>query len=141
MTGDDLVALRLQLVAHEGERLRPYLDVTGHVSIGVGRNLTDKGISQTESRILLDNDIGDCIRELCATFQWFPDLDGPRQRVLVDMCFNLGIDGLQEFKKFLGYVANQQYASAAREMLNSKWAAQVGARAQRLAALMLSGQD
>lgn len=130
--GDFMAELAAELTRDEGLRLKPYVDTVGKLTIGVGRNLTDVGISETEAQLLLRNDIAAAEQLLDAHIAWWRRLDEDRQRVLVNMAFNLG-PRLLEFKRTLYYVANGDYESAAAAMLESKWAQQVGPRAVRLA--------
>ena len=139
MTIQDRDALRQQLIHHEGLRLKAYRDSVGILTIGIGRNLEDRGITEAEARYLLDNDINACINDLL-TFAWFPDLDPVRQRVFVDLCFNLGVKRLREFTKMLDAAARQDWPLAARELLDSRYAEQVGQRAQTLAAMLVTGR-
>jgi len=127
-----------QLIQHEGLRLKPYIDSVGKLTIGVGRNLDDVGISKSEAMTLLDNDIDRTIAALEAHLPAFNSLDEPRQTVLVNMAFNLGIAGLLKFHRMLTYIEEAQYIKAQEEMLSSKWAIQVGQRAKDLAALLTS---
>jgi lysozyme len=131
--------LRQQLHRDEGLRLMPYTDTVGKLTIGVGRNLTDRGISDDEAQYLLDNDIAICIGELRSAYPWFDRLDEARQGVLVNMCFNLGMPKLAKFGTTLGLVRTGKYPQAAVAMLQSKWAQQVGNRAVRLAEQMRDG--
>src|SRR5688572_26548191 len=89
-----------QLLLHEGLRLKPYPDTKGKITIGVGRNLSDKGITHSEAMLLLDHDLDECITDL-ASFPWFAGLDPVRQRVLIDMRLNLGPTGFRSFKRTL----------------------------------------
>lgn len=130
-----------QLVLHEGLRQFPYKDTVGKITIGVGRNLTDKGLSHPEIHFLLENDIDGTWDGLAAALPWVKDLDDVRQRVLLDMAFNLGVAGLLKFKATLAAVERGDYAAAATNMLKSKWAKQVGHRAVRLARMMSDGVD
>lgn len=138
MTSADRDALRSQLIAHEGLRLMPYVDTVGKVTIGVGRNLTDRGISDAEARVLLDNDINIAINAL-VVFPWFPDLDPVRQRAFVDLCFNMGYPRLRTFAKMLDAAARHDWATASTELLESTYAQQVGVRAHEVAAMLRSG--
>lgn len=138
MTATDRQLLWQQLIQHEGLRLKVYVDTVGVPTIGVGRNLRDKGITQTEAMLLLEHDLDECIRD-CATFPWFEGLDSIRQRVIVDMRFNLGPSGLRKFKNTLAAVARGDYQAAANGMLKSLWAKQVKGRAVRLANMMRTG--
>jgi len=133
--------LAKQLILHEGMRLNPYRDTVGKLTIGVGRNLDDEGISKEEALFLLENDITRVIAELDKALPWWEELDEVRQRVLADMCFNLGIGGLLKFQKTLELVEVHRYKEAAEEMLSSLWARQVGNRAVHLAKMMETGQD
>jgi lysozyme len=128
-----------QLIRHEGIRLHPYTDTTGHLTIGVGRNLTDVGISETEAMVLLRHDIEQAVHDL-QTFPWFERLDEVRQAVLIDMCFNLGLEKLRGFVTTLALMEQGDYAAAGRTMLQSKWATQVGQRAQTLSLMMRTGE-
>jgi len=141
MTPDEQDRLVVQLVQHEGLRLKPYADTVGKLTIGVGRNLTDKGISEGEASFLLRNDIADVEHELSARLPWFAMLNEVRRRVLFDMAFNLGTAGLLKFKNTLAAIERGDYEAGARGMLASKWAAQVGRRAERLAKMMATGQE
>lgn len=128
------------LVDHEGMRRKPYRCTAGKLTIGVGRNLDDRGISPDEAMYMLANDIRDSRRELSAAFPWFDKLDEVRQAVLIDMCVNLGLSRLQGFRNTLALIGVGKYEAAAQEMLNSKWAEQVGRRAQRLSRMMATGR-
>jgi lysozyme len=128
------------LVDHEGMRRKPYRCTAGKLTIGVGRNLDDRGISPDEAMYMLANDIRDSRSELSAAFPWFDKLDEVRQAVLIDMCVNLGLSRLQGFRNTLSLIGVGKYEAAAQEMLNSKWAEQVGRRAQRLSRMMATGR-
>lgn len=128
------------LKLHEGVRLKPYTDSVGKLTIGSGRNLDDKGITQEESDYLLSNDISAAWLSLVSRLECFSRLDTVRQAVLLDMAVNLGTDGLLKFRKTLVLVAGGKYREAATEMLDSVWARQVGRRAERLSRMMASGE-
>jgi len=136
MNRDDL---RSMLVLHEGLRLKPYKCTAGKVTIGVGRNLDDKGITQAEAFALLENDIDEVCRELDQVWPWWRQMTDPRQQVLADMCFNLGLGRLKGFVNTIGFMKAGEYDKAADGMLASLWASQVGTRAQRLARMMREG--
>lgn len=135
----DRSALIRQIRLHEGERLKPYRCTAGKLTIGVGRNLDDRGITSEESAMLLDNDIRLLEIELFRALPWASALDDVRQRVLLDMAFNLGLPGLLQFKRTLEAIRTGQYQQAATMMLDSLWARQVGQRAERLARMMATG--
>ena len=137
----DQAALIRQLRLHEGERLQPYRCTAGKLTIGIGRNLDDRGITREESAMLLSNDIRLAETQLVRALPWVAQLDDVRQRVLLDMAFNLGVPGLLQFKRTLGAIEAGQYEKAAAMMLDSKWSKQVGTRAERLSRMMFTGQD
>lgn len=123
------------LIRDEGLRLKPYRDTVGKLTIGVGRNLDDVGITETEARVLLDNDIAIAEAGLDGSYPWFATSPEPVRRGLTNMAFQLGVRGLAAFQNMLGALAAQDYAKAALEAENSEWAIQVPARAQRIANL------
>lgn len=138
-----------QLTRHEGRpmdnhRAFAYQDHLGFWTIGVGR-LIDKrkggGLTADECDYLLSNDITRFELELTRAIPWWTALDPVRKRVLLDMAFNLGTEGLLGFKNTLANVRTGKYAAAAEGMLASKWATQVGARAITLAEMMKTGKD
>lgn len=155
----DRAILVAELIRDEGERLKAYRCTAGKRTIGVGRNLDDVGISAEEtralgitaasciangitrphSRALLDSDIVRCEADLDRGLPWWRTLDPVRQRVLLNMCFNLGLKSLKGFVNTLAMVKAGRYADAAANMLKSKWAGQVGQRANRLSAMMKKG--
>ena len=135
-----------QLRLHEGERRKPYRDTVGKLTIGIGRNLDDKGLRRDEIEYLLANDIADARADLDRYLPWWRGLDPVRQRVLIDMMFNMGAGspgkgGLLSFVNTLSNIRQGRYAEAADMMLASKWAQQVGRRAVRLATMMRTGMD
>lgn len=135
-TSDDLSALKQQLIAHEGLRLRPYTDTKGKLTIGVGRNLTDDGISTDEAYDLLDHDITATINGIVQALPWTQTLSAGRFRALVDIGFNAGLGGLLDFHRMLAALQKGDYVTAAHEIVNSHLEPH---RAQRLAILMREG--
>lgn len=134
--------LQGELITDEGIENFAYQDTLGYWTIGVGR-LIDKrkggGLSNQEILYLLQNDINDRVLSLSNLFPWFNRLSDNRQRVLVNMAFQLGTDGLLAFKKALSAMQSGDFETAANEMLFSKWAQQTPARAKRLAERMRVG--
>ncbi|MBO4674623.1 MAG: glycoside hydrolase family protein, partial [Elusimicrobiaceae bacterium] len=124
---------------YEGLNVYPYRCPAGCLTIGYGHNL-ENGISQQTAEFMLQEDLQQACRLLRKQFVWWENLDEVRQFVLTDMCFNMGISKLRTFKKFLAAVARNDYLLAAREMLESKWACQVGYRARELAEMMKTGE-
>lgn len=131
--------MRAELIRDEGVKLKPYRDTVGKLTIGVGRNLDDVGISEAEAAHLLDGDIERTARALDKALPWWRNLDDVRQRVVLNMAFNMGINSLRRFKNTLAAIQAGKYEDAATGMLASKWAQQVGQRAQRLASMMRKG--
>lgn len=141
MTTEDREALRRQLIRHEGLRLTPYKDSVGLLTIGVGRNLQGRGITEAEAFYLLDNDIDLCIRHLVSRYAWFVDLDPVRQRAVVDLCFNLGPAGLAGFKQTLAALGRADYEDAADRLTDSLWYRQVASRGPRIVGMIRDGRE
>lgn len=133
--------LQAMLIAQEGERLLPYTDSVGKLTIGVGHNLSDKGITKVQSMMFLNEDIADAIDDVRHCCSIYDQLSRPRQLVLVSMAFNLGRERLNGFVRFLGAVHRENWEDAAEEMLASKWAKQVGSRAIVLSQMMRANQS
>jgi len=133
--------IKEQLVRHEGLRLKPYRCTAGKLTIGIGRNLDDCGISQSEAYVMLINDIMNCEKQLQSKIpDIYNGLDEVRKSVLLNMCFNLGISGLLGFKNTLEFTKAGDWERAANNMLVSRWAKQVGRRAIELSELMRKGK-
>jgi len=131
---DDLVRL---LTRHEGRRAFPYTDTAGRLTIGVGRNLTDRGLSADEIDYLLANDIA-LAKSICAD-QFGPAFAGAspaRRRALMSMAFNLGGPRLAGFTRLRGAMMQGDWDAVAAEALDSRWAAQTGHRATDIAAML-----
>lgn len=138
----DLTKLRAQLELGEGRRQKMYVDSVGKHTIGVGHNLDEKPISQRAIDAILDDDIADATHDCERLPCWIVVKDDDaRARVLIDMCFNLGLGGLQRFVKMLAAVDAREWDTAADEMLASHWAQQVGQRAVTLARMMRTGRE
>lgn len=132
--------LRKALVRHEGLRLKPYTCTANKLTIGVGRNIQDNGITEPEAMLLLENDIDGVVRDLNRALPWWQKLDDARREVLANMVFNMGIGTVLTFKNTLAAVQAGDYKRAASLMLQSKWATQVGNRARELATQMETGK-
>lgn len=135
--------LTRQLRGDEGVEPHAYQDHLGFWTIGVGR-LIDKrksgsGLRPSEIDMLLQNDIDDRIEALTRRLQWFQDLDDARRGALLNMSFQLGVDGLLGFKNTLRMIERGDYSAAAEGMLNSLWARQTPERAARMAQQMKTG--
>ena len=132
------------LLVHEGKKRFVYRCTSNALTIGVGRNIDPNkggiGLSDDEILYMLRNDIKRVYDELDGNLPWFKDLDDVRQDVLSDMCFNMGISRLLNFRKMLAAVELGLYDRASDELLNSKYAEQVKGRALKLARMMKEGK-
>ncbi len=147
MTERDKATLVADLMLDEGTgpmkhgRLLAYQDTMGIWTIGFGRNVQERGISVDEAHTLLANDVDDVLDEMARVYPWALKMNAVRQRVLANMLFNLGLAKLSGFVHTLAAMREGRYADAAEGMLASKWARQVGKRAERLAREMATGLD
>lgn len=147
MDSDNEHLLIAELRRDEGVRYEPYKDTMGIDTVGVGHNMeahplpSDWTFPLTDDQVnlLLSQDLQSVYADLTGNLPWWLYLDDVRQRVLCNMCFNLGINRLLGFRNTLGFVRQGKWDDAAQGMLNSAWATQVGERAQRLAAMMRTG--
>ncbi len=132
-------SLEEMIIRHEGFIPHAYQDSLGYWTIGIGR-LIDKrkagGITKEEAIFLLGNDLDKCRLDLDGKLPWWKNLTPERQMVLMDMTFNLGINGLLGFKNTLKLIEDGKYKEAAKAMLQSHWASQVGNRAIELSSMM-----
>lgn len=151
----DRVLMKSEIKAEEGEKLQSYLDSLGYWTIGIGILIDPrKGgdpapfglelrfgatITQAQSDILFNKHLDEKLAQLDARLPWWRKLDDVRQRVLVNMAFQMGINGLLGFENTLDMVESGDYQGAADGMLHSKWAAQTPARAKRLSDRMRTG--
>lgn len=140
--------LVLELRRDEGVRYSPYNDSRGFMTIGVGHNMQASPLpdgwtfplDDVEVDALLESDLMSVYADLDNALPWWVTLNDVRQRVLCNMCFNLGLTKLLGFTNTLAAMRRGQYTDAAAGMLNSAWASQVGTRAVRLAYMMRNGQ-
>lgn len=137
--------LRQDLILDEGLRVRAYADGGGVWTIGVGHTGPEvrHGLVWTREACLkaLDSDIARIEQGLDTRLPWWRRLSAQRQDVLANMGFNLGVEGLLGFRHTLEAARAGDYTAAAADMLASEpWRSQVGARADRLAAQMRTGE-
>ena len=150
---NDFARLLAQLKRHEGANKDPdgyhipYRCPAHRLTIGYGHNLDANPVpgingklTEDQAQRLLEADVIAVQEQLAAHLPWIKALNAPRYAMLVNMAFNLGVGGLLGFKKTLAFVRVGDFRSAAKEMLNSKWAAQVGNRAKELSRQMETGQ-
>lgn len=135
----DLSLLKQDLTSDEGIRLKPYTDSVGKLTIGIGRNLSDGGISPAEADLLLTNDIANVIQTLDKAFPWAASMTEPRQRALANMCFNMGFSKLLGFRQMLAALQAGDYMEASKQALDSDWSREVGDRAHRIALQFVNG--
>ena len=150
-----------KLISHEGLRLQVYEDSLGIATIGIGRNLEDRGITpeelewmdipnmaivhtmgitEADAMYLAQNDVQIVEEELLRSHPCVENLDAVRQLVLVDMAFNMCVPRLGNFKKMWAAIHENNFEEAAKEMLDSRWANQVKSRATKLAHAMHTGE-
>jgi len=149
-----------QIAHHEGVVLKVYKDSLGIDTIGIGRNLEhrgiedlelahiektmseiyENGITEQDAYFLAHRDIEIVEKELLASRPVVEELDNIRQRVLVDMAFNMGIPRLNRFYRMWSAINELDFKSAAVEMLDSLWARQVKSRSDTLAYAMKHGE-
>jgi lysozyme len=140
--------LEQELTRDEGKRLKPYRDSVGKLTIGIGHNLDDKGISPAVCALMFAEDVAEHAALLDRHLSWWRNLDEIRQRVLMNMAFNMGVGPSDEqplgklltFKNTLAAMARGDYEAAADGMSASAWAKQVGVRATRLVSMMRTGR-
>jgi len=155
MNNENLQKLIAELRRDEGVRYSVYKDTKGIDTVGVGHNLQAKPmppgwscpLNDVQINSLLDDDLEDVFHDLDRALPWWTDLNDVRQRVMANLCFNMGITRLLGFVKALTAARQGKYDTSADELLNSAWATQVGirdkngnpGRAQRLADMMRKG--
>ena len=132
----NLEAIRNRLVLEEGLKLTPYKCTANKLTIGVGRNIEDRGISNETAMQMLDEDIDIMVNELRQNLSWFDKQNDAIQGVLIDLCFNMGISRLLMFVQTLKLIEQGFYTMAADELLDSKYAAMLPARSKRNAEIL-----
>lgn len=150
----DIYDICQRLELHEGLRLQPYRCSKGKLTIGIGRNLNANPITPEEELVvgdwrhgitkgmaiyLLLRDLKKITDKLPKAIKFFNQLDDERQYALIDMAYNMGIKGLLNFKKMLFFMEKKDFAKAADECLNSRYAKDTGKRAERIANLIRTG--
>ena len=129
------------LMLHEGLELKPYKCTADKTTIGVGRNLEDVGITKDEAKYLLQNDLDRILKEV-EHWSFLKKLNEPRQAVILDMVFNMGVStfNANTWVKTFAAIQDEDWEKVANEMLESRWANQVGQRAIRLSQMMRKGE-
>jgi lysozyme len=147
MNNENRQKLIAELRRDEDVKYSPYKDTKDIPTVGVGHNLNAKPLpagwkyplNDIQVNSLLDDDLEDVFHDLDRSLPWWTDLSDVRQRVLANMCFNLGITKLLGFRNTLVAMRQGKYDAAADGMLASAWASQVKGRATRLADMMRKG--
>jgi lysozyme len=151
LSPEESIIIEHLLMEDEGIKQFPYVDCCakhwkkcsckekGNLTIGVGRNLDALGLSENEVAGLLSNDVKRVTALVERNFPWIKKISTPRRIVIISMVFNIGLEGFKEFQKMIKCIESGDFLSAAREMLNSKWATQVKGRATRLSLIMKTG--
>jgi len=130
-----------QLEDFEGLELKAYQCTAGKTTIGLGRNLDDYGITKEEAFYLAKNNIYELENELDRAIPWWRQLDDARQRALINLAYNVGTTTLLKFKKTLQYLEDGFYNDAGIEVLDSRWAKQVGRRATFISNVFITGEE
>lgn len=139
----DEAAVTARLVADEDEVLHCYLDSLGFHTIGIGVLIDERkggGITQEESRYLFRNRLGARLAQCSNRFDWWQSIDDVRRGVIVCMAYQLGTNGVANFRKMCAALRIRDYNTAAAEMLDSGWHRQTPERCERMARIMRSGQ-
>ena len=129
-----------QLKIHEGMKLKPYKCTAGKLTIGIGRNLEDVGISEDEANMLLRHDIQEATGQLLHAFPWMGDFNDARISAMINFTFNVGIGTVKKFENTLAYMQSGEWDKAADEMMDSRWARQVGNRALEVTEQIRTGK-
>ena len=125
----DYTRLSKHLLYHEGIRLKPYRCSADKLTIGIGRNIEDVGITEEEAFYLLNNDIKKVVEQCQRNFEWFDGLNDLRKEAIVNLVFNMGFGKFLQFKKTIKHIENEEFELAGAELLDSRYAQQVGQRA------------
>lgn len=131
--------LKQFIISHEDKKNFPYVDTVGKITIGIGYNLTDRGLPDSWINEQYEQDVNYFNAQLMHDFPWFDQLCDARKMVLIDMAF-MGYKSLKGFVNLLEYLGHGDYEKASQEILNSLWAQQVGHRAIENAEIMKNGE-
>lgn len=124
--------LKTMIIGHEGVRYKPYLCTAGKLTIGIGHNLDDKGISKAVSDLMYEEDVTEVISDLRTIFEDFDALPEQIQLVLADIPFQLGSGGFRSFKRMIIAVKGRNWPGMIVQMKNSEWYRQTTKRANDL---------
>lgn len=149
-TDDDIARLAADVKKAEGFRLKAYRCSAGVLTVGYGHNCESSpvpgvkkvgdSISHEQAEVLFERDLSKCVWQVRENLPWVINLNAPRQAVLYEMAFQLGLGGMLGFKNTLLHIERGNYADGAAGFLSSKWAKQTPGRVRRLAAQLHSGE-
>lgn len=131
--------LKEMIERHERRKNKPYVDTVGKITIGIGHNLTDRGVSDAIIDLMYNEDIEEARASLYYVFPNFDTFSDRRRMALYDLMFNLGLTRFQGFKNMIQAIEWDNWLTASQELLNSKYATQVGHRAVELVQMMEEG--
>ncbi len=129
-----------QIIRHEGLELKPYKCTSNKLTIGIGRNLQDVGITEDEAKYLLMNDLARVDAQMEKLMPWSQSLNPARYDALMNFVFNVGIGTALKFENAMAALKESDFDTAAAELLDSRWSTQVGSRAQELATQIKTGK-
>ncbi len=129
-----------QIIRHEGLELKPYKCTSNKLTIGVGRNLEDVGITEAEAKYLLMNDLARVDSQIEQLMPWSAQLNPARYDALLNFVFNVGIGTALKFENAMAALKESDFDTAAAELLDSRWSTQVGKRAEELAEQIRTGE-
>jgi lysozyme len=134
----DLAILTEELTQDEGTRAFPYTDTKGHLSIGIGHNLSAKGITAAAIDFLFAGDVDDCCAVMDRNIDWWRALPMSKQRVMINLVFNMGWASFSQFHHFLAAMEAEDWPTAAAQLKDSVWFHQVGDRGPRVIGRLLA---
>ena len=129
-----------QIERHEGLELKPYRCTSQKLTIGIGRNLEDVGISKEEAYLLLENDVKTVQKQIKTYMPWASNLNSARHAALTNFVFNVGIGTALKFENAMEALKASDFGTAAEERLDSKWANQVGQRSTEISRQIKTGE-
>ena len=137
----DMAKVRENIIKHEGWKQFPYRCTADKLSIGVGHNIEDRGLSNAAIEFILNEDIETCLMELQGSLSFWDTLPSEVQAALIDLCFNMGISRLMQFRMTIQHLKDGEWDKAAEELLDSRYAAQLPHRAEANADLIRSAPN
>ena len=132
------MSLLKKIKKHEGFRSTVYKCTEGYDTIGYGFAIKDLFLDEDIAELILVRNLALLVERIKKTFPWVKDAPTEIQDVVVDMCYQLGVNGFSKFKKTIYYFETEQYEEASAEMLDSLWAKQTPARAKELIEIIKS---